>query len=73
MQLCHDASHPSRDASHPSRDMLRRSLHAPPPSAPSRDALLDLETCEECHPKHDREWQGSMHASMPPMTRTFAP
>lgn len=28
----------------------------------SRDALLDPETCKECHPKHYEEWSGSMHA-----------
>ncbi|HEY6555816.1 MAG TPA: multiheme c-type cytochrome [Polyangiaceae bacterium] len=28
----------------------------------SRDALLDPETCKECHPKHYDEWSGSMHA-----------
>lgn len=26
------------------------------------DPLIDPETCEECHPTHFREWQGSMHA-----------
>lgn len=26
------------------------------------EALMDPETCQECHPKHYREWQGSMHA-----------
>lgn len=26
------------------------------------DALLDPETCERCHPRHYREWLGSMHA-----------
>jgi hypothetical protein len=28
----------------------------------SRDALLDPETCNSCHPKHYQEWSGSMHA-----------
>lgn len=26
------------------------------------DPLLDPETCKECHPKHHRQWLGSMHA-----------
>ncbi|MBX7080243.1 MAG: cytochrome c family protein [Nannocystaceae bacterium] len=26
------------------------------------EALLDPKTCEECHPKHYRQWLGSMHA-----------
>ena len=26
------------------------------------DELMDPETCAECHPKHYREWSGSMHA-----------
>ncbi|HUH04520.1 MAG TPA: ammonia-forming cytochrome c nitrite reductase subunit c552, partial [Kofleriaceae bacterium] len=28
----------------------------------SIDELMDPETCRDCHPKHFREWQGSMHA-----------
>lgn len=28
----------------------------------SRDKLLDPATCNDCHPKHYQEWQGSMHA-----------
>ncbi len=28
----------------------------------SRAALLDPETCKDCHPKHFEEWQSSMHA-----------
>jgi hypothetical protein len=28
----------------------------------SREALLDPETCRECHSDHYREWAGSMHA-----------
>lgn len=28
----------------------------------SREALLDPETCADCHPDHYREWSGSMHA-----------
>ncbi len=27
-----------------------------------RDALMDPQTCAECHPQHVRQWQGSMHA-----------
>ncbi|RMG96960.1 MAG: hypothetical protein D6705_09965 [Deltaproteobacteria bacterium] len=26
------------------------------------DPILDPEACEECHPKHFAQWQGSMHA-----------
>ena len=29
---------------------------------PSREALLNSETCKDCHPKHHREWSASMHA-----------
>ena len=28
----------------------------------SREALLDPETCNSCHPQHYQEWSGSMHA-----------
>jgi len=28
----------------------------------TREQLLNPETCEECHPKHFREWSSSMHA-----------
>ena len=28
----------------------------------TREELLDPKSCEECHPKHFREWSGSMHA-----------
>ena len=28
----------------------------------SREELLKPESCKDCHPKHYREWQGSMHA-----------
>jgi len=31
-------------------------------SAPDREALMDPQTCAECHPQHVRQWQGSMHA-----------
>ncbi len=27
-----------------------------------REALMDPQTCAECHPQHFRQWQGSMHA-----------
>lgn len=27
-----------------------------------RNALLDPETCQRCHPRHHQEWAGSMHA-----------
>lgn len=29
---------------------------------PGAAELMDPETCKDCHPKHYREWQGSMHA-----------
>lgn len=34
------------------------------PDSPTlgREALLDPETCQGCHPDHYREWSGSMHA-----------
>jgi hypothetical protein len=28
----------------------------------SREALMNPETCKDCHPKHYREWSASMHA-----------
>jgi hypothetical protein len=28
----------------------------------TREELLDPETCQSCHPRHYREWSGSMHA-----------
>lgn len=27
-----------------------------------REALMDPDTCEECHPEHTRQWRASMHA-----------
>jgi hypothetical protein len=34
---------------------------APAPALPT-SALMDPATCKDCHPKHYREWAGSMHA-----------
>jgi hypothetical protein len=33
-----------------------------PPGALTREQLRDPETCKDCHPRHYREWSGSMHA-----------
>src|SRR5262245_2570979 len=36
---------------------------APPPAATlGKSALMNPETCAECHPKHYDEWSRSMHA-----------
>ena len=35
---------------------------APPPTYLTRDALLDPQTCEQCHVDHYADWSGSMHA-----------
>jgi hypothetical protein len=32
------------------------------PAGLDRDALLDPDTCLDCHPNHVAEWRGSMHA-----------
>jgi Cytochrome c554 and c-prime len=35
---------------------------APAPTPLPSSALMDPATCKDCHPKHYREWVGSMHA-----------
>jgi hypothetical protein len=37
-----------------------QSASEPPPL--TREQLLNPESCKDCHPKHYREWSGSMHA-----------
>ena len=38
------------------------SHHDDTPPLASRDALLDPQTCKQCHADHFNEWSGSMHA-----------
>jgi hypothetical protein len=35
---------------------------APAPQYLDRDAMLDPQQCQQCHPNHYRDWSGSMHA-----------